>query len=41
MSINDIENIFLSDEEDISVEEMESQAEREAEGLEGANIVAE
>ena len=40
MSIQDVENVFLSDEEDISVEEMEARAQREAEGLEEANIVA-
>lgn len=38
MSIQDIENVFLSDEEDISVEEMERRAEKEAEGLEESNI---
>lgn len=38
MTQRDIENVFLSDEEDISVEEMERWAEKEAEGLEDANI---
>ena len=40
MSIQDIENVFLTDEEDISVEEMEARAQKEADGLEGANIDA-
>ena len=40
MTIADIENVFLSDEEDISVEEMEARAQKEAEGLVESNIVA-
>lgn len=36
--MNDIENVFLNDEEDISVAEMEERAEKEASGLEDANI---
>ena len=38
MSIQDIENVFLTDEEDVSVAEMEEEAEKEAAGLEDANI---
>lgn len=41
MSIQDIENVFLSDEEDVSVEEMEERAEKEASGLEDSNIIGE
>lgn len=38
IEMNDIENVFLSDEEDVSVSEMEERAEKEAAGLEDANI---
>lgn len=35
-----IETVFLNDEEDISVAEMEERAQKEADGLEDANISA-